>query len=195
MPRVRGRERRREKEKGKEGAKKREKRKREKGKRKMEREKERELSAGFTAAVDHARAAAFGRSATSMRNERKGKGIGRRLVLVSGRRIAGTGFREIGSSGGKEFWIDLSSALKRVLKIIFLGGDLFGRIFGMLQPRARGRPGARGGPGSVVAGGARWPGERWPGLRGGRRRCGGRRGGPWPAVVKGGAHNSEALNR
>ena len=111
VQRVRGRERRRrEKEERKRGKRKREKRNREKEK---WRERKRELSAGFAAAVGHTRAAVFGRSATSIRNKRKGKGIGRRLVLVSGRRIAGTGFREIGSSGGKEFWIDLSSALKK----------------------------------------------------------------------------------
>ena len=77
-------ERRRKKEKGKG---KKEKGKKEKGKKR--RERKRELSAGFAAAVGDARAVVFGRLATSMRNERKGKGIGRRLVLVSGRRIAG----------------------------------------------------------------------------------------------------------
>ena len=50
----------------------------------MEREKERELSAGFAAAVGHVRTAAFGRSATSTRNERKGKRKGRRLDLGVG---------------------------------------------------------------------------------------------------------------
>ena len=74
--------------KGRREKKKREKGKREKKEKKRERGKERELLAGFAAAVGHARAAAFGRSATSTRNERKGKGIGRRLVLVSGRRVA-----------------------------------------------------------------------------------------------------------
>ena len=60
--------------KGKEGEKEKRigKKKKEKGKRKMERE--RELSAGFAAAVGHARTAAFGRSATSTQDERKGKG-------------------------------------------------------------------------------------------------------------------------
>ena len=77
------------------GGKKRKKIKNKKGKRKMERE--RELSAGFAAAVGHARTAAFGRSATSTRNEGKEKRIGWRLVLVSGWRIARKRFRVIGS--------------------------------------------------------------------------------------------------
>jgi hypothetical protein len=65
------------------------KRKKKKKVKKKNGERERELSAGFAAAVGHARAVAFGRSAMSTRNERKGKGIGQRLVLMSGRRIAG----------------------------------------------------------------------------------------------------------
>jgi hypothetical protein len=58
---------------------KRTKRKEKKRKEKRERERERELLAGFAATVGQARTAPFGRSATSMRNERKGKGKGRRL--------------------------------------------------------------------------------------------------------------------
>ena len=43
-------------------------------------------------------------------------------------------FRRLGVWAEKEFWSDLSSALKKVLKkIIFLAGDLFERIFGMLH--------------------------------------------------------------
>ena len=43
-------------------------------------------------------------------------------------------FWEIRSSNGKRFRNDLSSTTKkRFWKIIFLVGDLFGRIFGMLQ--------------------------------------------------------------
>ena len=83
--------------KGRREKKKREKAKKEKGKGKKkngEREKERELSAGFAAAVGHARAAVFGQSATITQNERKEKGIGRRLVLVSEWRIAGKFFWE-----------------------------------------------------------------------------------------------------
>ena len=64
------------------------------GKRKRE---EGETSMRFAAAVGHARAAAFGRSATSTQIEGKGKRIGQRLVLVSGRRIAGKIFGESGS--------------------------------------------------------------------------------------------------
>ena len=90
------------KERGKEKGR-REKKKREKGKREKEKWRERELSAGFAAAVGHARAAAFGWSATSTWNEKTGKGIGRRLVLMLGRRIAGKGFEEIRSSEGKGF--------------------------------------------------------------------------------------------
>ena len=85
-----GEKRRREKEEREGGGK--EKEKKEKGKREKEKWRERELSAGFAAAVGHARAAAFGRSVTSTRNERKGEGIGHRLVLVSGRQIAGIFF-------------------------------------------------------------------------------------------------------
>ena len=68
-----------------------------------ERKRERELSARFAAAVGHARAAAFGRSVTSTRNERKGEGIGHRLVLVSGRQIAGIFFGKNWISDRKGF--------------------------------------------------------------------------------------------
>ena len=66
-------------------------------------ERERELSAGFAVAVGHARAVAFGRSAMSTQNERKGKGIGWRLVLVSGQRTAGNFFGKNRISDRKEF--------------------------------------------------------------------------------------------
>ena len=102
-----GERRRREKEEREGGRKRKEKRKKEKGKRKMEREREkereRELSVGFAAAVGHARAAAFGRSVTSTRNERKGEGIGHRLVLVPGRQIAGNFFGKKWISDRKGF--------------------------------------------------------------------------------------------
>jgi len=96
-------------EEGEEGKGRREKKKREKGKRKKENKKrkerggKRELLARFAAAVGHARAATLGRSTTSTRNERKEKGIGRQLVLVSGRWDCRERCRDTGCSDGKYF--------------------------------------------------------------------------------------------
>ena len=61
---------------------------------------ERELSAGFAAAVGHARTAAFGRSATSTQDERKGKGNTRTGIEFGCRNGGSSGNQELGQ---KEF--------------------------------------------------------------------------------------------
>ena len=105
---ARARQRRRKKEKGGKGKKKK-KEKEEKGEK--EKEKKRVAPTGFAAAVGHARAAAFGRSAMSMWNEGKERDL---TVIGTG---VGTAdrrekFREIRISD-RRLWNDLSSASKR----------------------------------------------------------------------------------